>query len=402
MGDITFDLLVAVMAFFAGVIGALIGLGGGVIITPVLVLGFGVDIRYAMGAALASVIATSSGAAAAYLRDGISNMRIGMFLCTATTVGAVCGAMLAVVLNQDTLSIIFGAALLVTVALSCGKNQTFGSAGASDPLAVKLHLPGTMPVGAERKPYAVHAVIPGFLMMWVAGVLSGLLGIGSGAFKVVAMDQIMRIPFKVTTATSNFMIGVTAAGQRGHLPQARLSRSRVGRAGGPGRAGWSVCRSQTAAGGSGENPENRIPHRRIGHCGTNDRPWVGHPHRDERRANPKQPREGDGGGNSDFRDDHFCRALLVSSRQSGLKAADHIFSGEPKYFENPVSMIQRAFEVHAVGHRRSVIMIGVILLLISPAVRVAFAMCGFALQKDRLYTLISLIVLVVLLFSFFW
>ncbi len=95
----------------------------------------------------------------------------------------------------------------------------------------------------------------------------------------------------------------------------------------------------------------------------------------------------------------LCWYLLANQ---GLKAADHIFSGEPKYFENPVSMIQRAFEVHAVGHRRSVIMIGVILLLISPAIRVAFAMCGFALQKDRLYTLISLIVLVVLLFSFFW
>ncbi len=234
MGDITFDLLVAMTAFFAGVIGALIGLGGGVIITPVLVLGFGVDIRYAMGAALASVIATSSGAAAAYLRDGISNMRIGLFLCTATTVGAVCGAMLAVVLNQDTLSIIFGVALLVTVALSLRKNPPSEAQEHSDPLAVKLHLPGTMPVGAERKPYAVHAVIPGFLMMWVAGVLSGLLGIGSGAFKVVAMDQIMRIPFKVTTATSNFMIGVTAAAsvgiylKRGYLDPALVAPVALG------------------------------------------------------------------------------------------------------------------------------------------------------------------------------
>lgn len=122
MDEITFDLLVAVAAFLAGVVGALIGLGGGVIITPVLVLGFDVDIRYAMGAALASVIATSSGAAAAYLRDGISNLRIGLFLCTATTVGAVCGAMLAVVLDQAVLSVIFGAALLVTVALSDRKS----------------------------------------------------------------------------------------------------------------------------------------------------------------------------------------------------------------------------------------------------------------------------------------
>lgn len=235
MGDVTFDLLVAVTAFFAGIIGALIGLGGGVIITPVLVLGFGVDIRYAMGAALASVIATSSGAAAAYLRDGISNMRIGLFLCTATTIGAVCGAMLAVVLNQNALSIIFGVALLVTVALSLRKNpETSAEAEQSDPLAVKLNLPGTMPVGSERKPYAVHHVIAGYLMMWVAGVLSGLLGIGSGAFKVVAMDQIMRIPFKVTTATSNFMIGVTAAAsvgiylKRGYLDPALVAPVALG------------------------------------------------------------------------------------------------------------------------------------------------------------------------------
>src|ERR1700752_5250269 len=107
MDELIFDILVAIGSFLAGVIGALIGLGGGVIVTPLLVLAFGVDIRYAMGAALSSVIATSSGAAAAYLRDGISNMRIGLFLCLATTTGAVCGAMLAVVLNPALLSVIF-------------------------------------------------------------------------------------------------------------------------------------------------------------------------------------------------------------------------------------------------------------------------------------------------------
>lgn len=236
MDELTFDILVAFASFLAGVIGSLIGLGGGVIITPVLVLIFHVDIRYAMGAALASVIATSSGAAAAYLRDGISNMRIGLFLCSATTVGAVCGAMLAVVLDQAVLSVIFGVALLVTVALSVRKNPETGKAGDhSDPLADRLRLPGTMPdASGGRKPYTVHGVIPGFLMMWVAGVLSGLLGIGSGAFKVVAMDQIMRIPFKVTTATSNFMIGVTAAAsvgiylKRGYLDPALVAPVALG------------------------------------------------------------------------------------------------------------------------------------------------------------------------------
>lgn len=230
-----FDLAIAAAAFVAGVIGALIGLGGGVIITPVLVLAFGIDIRYAMGAALASVIATSSGAAAAYLRDGISNMRIGLFLCSATTVGAVAGAMLAVVLDQAVLSVIFGVALLVTVLLSLRKKEDLsGAAAQSDPLAEKLRLPGEMPTPEGPRPYAVFHVIPGFLIMVVAGILSGLLGIGSGAFKVVAMDQVMRIPFKVTTATSNFMIGVTAAAsvgiylKRGYLDPALVAPVALG------------------------------------------------------------------------------------------------------------------------------------------------------------------------------
>ena len=215
MTEPLFALAVAAGSFLAGVLGALIGLGGGIIITPMLVLGFGIDIRYAMGAALASVIATSSGAAAAYLRDGISNMRIGMFLCIATTTGAVGGAWLATVLDQRALSLIFGAVLLATVGLSLRTHGGDESGRASDPLAVELRLPGVMPMPSGLQPYAVVRVVPGFLVMWLAGVLSGLLGIGSGAFKVLAMDQIMRIPFKVTTATSNFMIGVTAAASVG-------------------------------------------------------------------------------------------------------------------------------------------------------------------------------------------
>lgn len=215
MTEPLFDLVIMAAAFLAGVIGSLIGLGGGIIITPLLVVGFGIDIRYAMGAALASVIATSSGAAAAYVKDGISNMRVGMFLCVATTIGAVCGASLATILDQTVLSVLFGLSLLVTVALSLRKKDIGPEQFPSDPLAVKLRLPGTYPSPTGEVSYPVAGVVPGFAMMWLAGVLSGLLGIGSGAFKVVAMDQIMRIPFKVTTATSNFMIGVTAAASVG-------------------------------------------------------------------------------------------------------------------------------------------------------------------------------------------
>jgi len=216
MTEISFDLLIALVAFAAGTVGALIGLGGGIIITPILVLGFGIDIRYAMGAALASVIATSSGAAAAYLRDGISNMRVGMFLCIATTVGAVTGAYLAMILNPDKLSIIFGLALLASALLSLRKAKPDpSSTETGDPIAVKLRLNGEVPGPNGPVAYPVFGVIPGFAVMYVAGILSGMLGIGSGAFKVLAMDQIMRIPFKVTTATSNFMIGVTAAASIG-------------------------------------------------------------------------------------------------------------------------------------------------------------------------------------------
>lgn len=214
MTELNFDLLVAAVAFLAGVIGALIGLGGGIIITPLLVLGFHIDIRYAMGAALASVIATSSGAAAAYLRDGISNMRIGMFLCVATTLGAVGGALLATVLDTHVLSVIFGMALLATALLSLRKNPPL-TEGKPDPLAQKLRFDAKFESPTGRIAYHPRHVPAGFAVMVLAGILSGLLGIGSGAFKVLAMDQIMRIPFKVTTATSNFMIGVTAAASIG-------------------------------------------------------------------------------------------------------------------------------------------------------------------------------------------
>jgi uncharacterized membrane protein YfcA len=142
-------------------------------------------------------------------------MRIGLFLCVATTTGAVCGALLAVILDQAVLSFVFGAALLVTVLLSLRGRKPGAGDDASDPWAVKLRLPGTMPGPRGAVPYAVRHVGPGLAIMWVAGLLSGLLGIGSGAFKVVAMDQVMGIPFKVTTATSNFMIGVTAAASVG-------------------------------------------------------------------------------------------------------------------------------------------------------------------------------------------
>ncbi|HEX8960973.1 MAG TPA: sulfite exporter TauE/SafE family protein [Geobacteraceae bacterium] len=199
----------------AGFLGALTGLGGGVVVVPLLVVGFGTDIRYAAGASLVSVIATSSGAAATYVREGYSNVRIGMFLEVATTMGALAGAFLAARLSTALISTIFGLVLLHSAYLSFRARHGQPEVKYPDPLAVRLGMEGSYPTPSGPRYYHVRAVPLGFSLMLVAGALSGLLGIGSGAFKVLAMDRAMRIPFKVATTTSNFMIGVTAAASAG-------------------------------------------------------------------------------------------------------------------------------------------------------------------------------------------
>jgi uncharacterized protein len=210
-----FSLVVFLASLAAGFLGSLTGLGGGVVIVPLLALGFEVPLPYAMGASLVSVIATSSGAAAAYVKEGYSNIRIGMFLEIATTVGALAGALLAAVVSAHALAIVFGLVLLLSAALSAGHRDAPPAQGPPDPLAARLRLDGCYPTPEGPRGYHVRGVPLGFGLMFGAGALSGLLGIGSGAFKVVAMDQAMRIPFKVSTTTSNFMIGVTAAASAG-------------------------------------------------------------------------------------------------------------------------------------------------------------------------------------------
>ncbi|MGE5314143.1 MAG: sulfite exporter TauE/SafE family protein [Acidobacteriota bacterium] len=202
-------------SFTAGFLGALTGLGGGVVIIPMLTLLFGVDIRYAIGASLVSVIATSSGAAVAYIREGYSNIRIGMLLEVATTIGAVAGAWLAHMISTGSIAVIFGAVLIYSAFASLRPPREQTSGVKEDTLAARLRLNGSYPSGGREVPYTVSHVPGGFGMMFVAGTLSGLLGIGSGAAKVLAMDRIMKIPFKVSTTTSNFMIGVTAAASAG-------------------------------------------------------------------------------------------------------------------------------------------------------------------------------------------
>jgi uncharacterized membrane protein YfcA len=216
VNTLEFTGVIALGSFIAGFLGALTGLGGGVVLVPLLALALGVDIRYAIGASLVAVIATSSGAAAAFVKEGFSNIRIGIFLEIATSAGALAGAFLATKLPTAAIGVIFGAVLLYSAYHSLHPQpELSGEYQPADRLAQRLKMDGTYPTEHGPVSYRVHAIPLGFGLMTVAGVLSGLLGIGSGAVKVIAMDQAMRIPFKVSTTTSNFMIGVTAAASAG-------------------------------------------------------------------------------------------------------------------------------------------------------------------------------------------
>lgn len=212
MTILEFTLAVWVGSLGAGFLGSLTGLGGGVVIVPFLTLGLGVDLRYAIGASLISVIATSSGAAAAYVKEGYTNIRVGMFLEIATTLGAIVGGFLSGLLSTQVLAIIFGVVLLYTAYLSYRPCPEHPDANEQpDSIAKYLKFDSTYPTPDGLQAYHVRGVPAGFAIMFVAGTLSSLLGIGSGALKVLALDQVMQLPFKVSTTTSNFMIGVTAA-----------------------------------------------------------------------------------------------------------------------------------------------------------------------------------------------
>jgi hypothetical protein len=207
--------IIALGSVCAGFLGSLTGLGGGIIVTPLLTLALGVDIRYAIGASLISVIATSSGAATAYIREGFTNIRIGIFLEIATVSGALLGAFAAVLVSPSAIAVVFGLILLHSAYVGIRGYGLDNPAVAPDKLATRLRMNGEYPSNGGMLHYNVTSVGPGMALMVVAGVLSGLLGIGSGALKVIAMDRIMKIPYKVSSTTSNFMIGVTAAASAG-------------------------------------------------------------------------------------------------------------------------------------------------------------------------------------------
>jgi uncharacterized membrane protein YfcA len=212
------DLAIFVVSVAAGLIGALAGVGGGILVIPVLTIGFGIDIRLAVGASIVSVIATSSGAATAYVRDRMTDMRVGMFLELATTSGAVSGALLAAAVSPAFLYVLLGAVMLLSAASQVARlGEETPPEGPPSALAARLRLTSSYPdrrLGREVS-YTARRVPLGFGLMWIAGVVSGLLGIGSGILKVLAMDVAMRLPMKVSSATSNFMIGVTAAASAG-------------------------------------------------------------------------------------------------------------------------------------------------------------------------------------------
>jgi uncharacterized membrane protein YfcA len=218
MTPLEFTLVTFGISIAAGVLGSLLGLGGGVIIIPALTLVLKIDIRYAIGASIVAVIATSSGAAAAYVRERMTNLRVAMFLEIATTTGALSGAYLAGHLASGWLFVIFGLVLAFSAIEMFRKNRhPQGDAVPTDRLADYLKLHGSYFDQLLNKeiPYRVTHTGLGLILMYIAGCVSGLLGIGSGALKVPSMDLAMRLPIKVSTATSNFMIGVTGAASAG-------------------------------------------------------------------------------------------------------------------------------------------------------------------------------------------
>ncbi len=218
MTALAFFVVTLIGSVGAGVLGALLGLGGGIIVIPLLTLGLGINIHYAIGASIVSVIATSSGAAATYVRDRITNLRVGMFLEMGTTVGAISGAYLANVIPTRALYIIFGVVLAYSGVIMFRKRKTEVPVDVPDSqMATKLRMHSSYYDQAIDKhvAYKVAGVFPACGLMYIAGVVSGLLGIGSGALKVPAMDIAMHLPINVSSATSNFMIGVTAAASAG-------------------------------------------------------------------------------------------------------------------------------------------------------------------------------------------
>ena len=203
-------------SILAGILGALTGLGGGIIVVPLLTLVFHLPIIQAIGVSLFGVIAISVGAAPRFVGTGLANVRVALFLQMAASAGAIVGALVSHAVPARALFAVFGLVMLYNAVTSLLPVRHGEGAAASSPLALRLRLASRYQEGGEWHGYEVGNVLPAFGIMLGAGLLSALLGIGSGVFKVLAMDRLMRLPFRVSTATSNFMIGMTAATSAGY------------------------------------------------------------------------------------------------------------------------------------------------------------------------------------------
>ena len=214
---VTLVLVMFLVSIAAGLVGSLVGLGGGVVVIPMLTIFLGVDIHFAIGASIVSVIATSSGAAATYVKDKMTNLRIGMFLELGTTAGAIVGALVSAYVDSVVLELVFGSILLVSlIPLIRQIGEDIPKSPELEGLAKRLSLTGSYEeIDGSMVNYNAARPGRGLAGMVVAGLVSGLLGIGSGTFKVLSMDLAMKLPMKVSTTTSNFMIGVTAAASAG-------------------------------------------------------------------------------------------------------------------------------------------------------------------------------------------
>jgi uncharacterized membrane protein YfcA len=212
-----FSLVVFAVSVAAGVLGSLVGVGGGIVLVPILTLLLDVDIRYAIGATIVSVIATSVGAAAKDTSQRRTNLRVAMFLAIASTAGALTGAYLTGVIPPRWLYVLFAMMMTLSAAAMFRRRSAPEGARTADRLADRLRLHGSYvdAAGDEPVPYRVARSGTGLTLMYVAGTVSGLLGVGSGILKVPTMDLAMRLPIKVSTGTSNFMIGITAAATAG-------------------------------------------------------------------------------------------------------------------------------------------------------------------------------------------
>lgn len=218
MTPLEFMLVTLAASIGAGLLGSILGLGGGIIVVPTLTLLLGVNIRFAIGASIVSVIATSTGAAAAYVREHLTNLRLAMVLELATTVGALGGAYLAGLIPAEWLQRIFGILMAYVAVMMLIRTARPGSSPIpTDRLADRLRLHGSYfdPVTKQQVDYRVCRTWLGLMVGAAAGAISGLLGVGGGVLKVPVMAVGMRVPIKAATATSNFMIGVTAAASAG-------------------------------------------------------------------------------------------------------------------------------------------------------------------------------------------